>query len=244
MSCRAKCSANEDDYQPFSKSGRLAGNKNLSLSTLRKHVTGQATVYCYIITSIKNRDGHFIQTGCGPNFQGDRVTLCTCKHRMRTFLDASDWNGKWVAGFTGRPAGQGRNILVYLMQVSHAFKSHYDLWFSKDKDISRKTKRAKAAHLHKFGDIYKPRRKVADRLKFNVRNYFPACSNHVHAKGWDNDIAYRGCSGRSAALLVGNPMYSFLWNYPMIEYVSKLHHGQMKCEIHSLLGQLKAGRIT
>lgn len=238
MSCRAKCSANEDDYQPFPKSGRLAGNKNLSLSTLRKHVTGQATVYCYIITSIKNRDGHFIQTGCGPNFQGDRVTLCTCKHRMRTFLDASDWNGKWVAGFTDRPAGQGRNILVYLMQVSQTFESHYDLWFADT--IPPKTKQAKAAHFDKFGDIYKPRRRGANL--FDPQDYIPPHSNHVHAKGWDNDIAYRGCSDRYAALLVGNPMYSFLWNRPMIEYVSKLHRGQIKCKIHSLLGQLKAGR--
>ncbi len=242
MSCRAKCSANENDYQPFPKSGRLAGNKNLSISTLRKHVTGQATVYYYIITSIKNRDGHFIQTGCGPNFQGDYVTLCTCKHLMRTFLDTSNWRDKWVAGFTGVTTGQGRNFLVYLMKVSQAFESHYDLWF--DKHIPLKTKRAKAAHLHKLGDIYKPRRRVKNQFDHDPQDYLPPHSNHVHARGWERDVVYRIRSGRVAALLVGNQMYSFLWNRPMIEYVSKLHRGQKKCKIHSLLGQLKEGHIT
>jgi len=242
MSCGTKCSANEDNYQTFPKSGRLAGNKNLSLSTLRKHVNGQATVYYYIITSIKNRDGHFIQTGCGPNFQGDWVTLCTCKHYMRTFLDASDWKDKWVAGFTGRPAGQGRNFLVYLMKVSQAFKSHYDLWF--DKHIPLKTKRAKAAHLHKLGDIYKPRRRVKNQSDHHPQDYIPPHSNHVHAESWNNDIAYCGCTNRYAALLVGEQKYSFLWSYPKIFYPSRLHRGQMKCEIRSLLGQLKAGQIT
>lgn len=240
MSCSAKCSANVDDHQPFPKSGRLAGNKNLSLSTLRKHVTGQATVYYYIIKSIKNRDGHFIQTGCGPNLQGDYVTLCACKHLMRTFLDASNWTDKWVAGFTGVTTGQGRNFLVYLMKVSQAFESHYDLWF--DKHIPLKTKRAKAAHLDKFGDIYKPRRRVAN--VFDPQDYIPPHSKHVHSRGWERDVVYRSRSGRIAILLVGNPMYSFLWNRPMIEYVSKLHRGQKKCEIHSLLGQLKEGQIT
>jgi len=240
MSCRVKYSGNESDHQPFHQSGRLYGNINFSLRTLRNHVSGRDNVYCYIIATVMYRNGQFVQKGCGPNFQADIVTLCTCKHRMRTSTDADDWRGKWIAGFTSVRTYGRKSFLVYLMQVLHAFESHYDLWFSNS--ISPETKQAKAAHLHVFGDIYKPKYRSIN--KFNPKDYIEPCNNHRHAKDKDRhkDIDYKkGYSGRVAALLVGDPEYSFLWNRPMIFSDFPLHRGQKKCELNSLLQQLNTG---
>lgn len=237
MSCRVKCSGNERDHQTFPNAGQLSDNMNMSLSTLCEHISGQAVVYCYVIRTINCRDGKFLQTGCGPNFQGGLATLCTCKHRMRTFMDANGWRGKWIAGFTSVRTYGRKNFLIYLMQVLHAFESHYDLWFSES--ISPETKQAKAAHLSMFGDIYKPRHIGTNRFK--PEEYVNPRSNHVHSKGWDNDISYWGCGGRVAALLIGDPEYSFLWNRPVIFSGFTLHRGQKKCELNSLLQQLNTG---
>jgi len=165
------------------------------------------------------------------------VTLCTCKHYMRTFLDVNDWKDKWIAGFTGSRNGQ-KNFLVFLMRVSNAFKSHSDLWFSKF--ISSETKQAKAAHLDKFGDIYKPWGTATD--EFDQKNYFPPCSKHCHDNGWDKDVSLIKRNGykRIAALLAGDPEHSFLWDRPKIWYSYKLHRGQKKCELDDLLIQLRA----
>jgi hypothetical protein len=212
---------------------------NFQLDVLRRKIAGgQAIVYCYIIATIEGRDGYFVQRGSAPNFQGDLITLCTCKHYMRTFMGIEDWKGKWVAGFTGVKAGGGKNSLVYLMQVSHAFKSHHDLWFAEA--IPDETKQAKAAHLNKFGDIYKPRSEAVDPF-LEPRSYVSPCNNHVHAPNnyWHADINYEGCSGRVAALLVGDQDYGFLWNEPMLFYSPRLHRGQKKCKLDDMFGQLK-----
>jgi hypothetical protein len=213
---------------------------NLQPDVLRRKITrGQAIVYCYIIATIENRDGYFVQRGSAPNFQGDLITLCTCKHYMRTFMGIEDWKGKWVAGFTGVKAGGGKNSLVYLMQVSHAFKSHRDLWLTKT--IPDETKQAKSAHLNRFGDIYKPQSEAVAPLE--PQSYVPPCNNHVHAPGdcWHADINYKGCSGRVAALLVGDPGDSFLWSEPILFHSSRLHRGQKKCDLNDMLNQLRMG---
>ncbi len=156
----ARCTTRDFDYQPFPKAGPLAKTMNLRLDALRDCLSPDATVYLYIIATIESREGLFVQTGSGPNFQGSLVTLCTCKHFMRTFRDAGGWKGKWVAGFTGVGAGHGKNRLVYLMRVSQAYESHRDFWSSES--IPLKTKKAKAAHLHKYGDIFEPLAEIGD----------------------------------------------------------------------------------
>ena len=89
------CGPNEKDQQPFPRKGKLHDNSSLSLNTLRDIVGSEGTlVYCYVVDSVKNEGGRFVQRGSGPNFQGDMVTLCTCKHHMRTSLSSDDWEGK------------------------------------------------------------------------------------------------------------------------------------------------------
>jgi hypothetical protein len=233
---KKSCSTQTRDHQPFPRTGPLAKHLNLPIEALRqKATTSEATVYCYVIQTIKEQNGRFIQTGSAPNFQGDLVTLCTCKHYMRTFLDPNGWIGHWIAGFTGVQAGQGKNLLVYLMRVSHAYPSYADFWFSPA--IPDKTKRAKAAHRHPFGDIYQPQGE--GRNPFDPRDYVPPRDDHVHTPHfWRTDVDYVGCSERRAALLVGDPDHSFLWEHPLIFFPSRLARGQKKCTLGDLVDQL------
>jgi len=212
-------------------------NRSLAQVT-RATDTREAMVYCYIIATIENRDGRFVQHGSGPNFQGGVISLCTCKHRMRAFKDSRDWEGVWIAGFTGVAAGRGRNTLVYLMRVAHAFDSHAAIWTSKD--IPTETKQAKAAHLHPFGDIFQP--KDYSRDPFDPHGYIAPHRRHVHGshRGWHNDIDYSGRGGRRAALLFGDATASYLWDRPRLALPFRLHQGQKKADLGWLLSQLDA----
>ena len=73
----------------------MALAQNLNLSRLKKRIHDRAeVVYCYVVRTIKRNEQQFRQEGCAPNFQGGRISLCTCKHHMRTFMSASSWKGK------------------------------------------------------------------------------------------------------------------------------------------------------
>jgi hypothetical protein len=241
--CRSKKGNDniEQVHQPFPRTGRLAENLNLSLDELLLKTGGnQATVYSYIIASVTNHEGNFVQKGSAPNFQGDLITLCNCKHRMRTFYDIPEWKDKWIAGFTGAKAGNGSNVLVYLMKVGIAFESYCDLWFSED--LPEAAKQAKSANKNKFGDVFQPKSKLTDkRDKFDFGHYVLPVGNHVHANpqnpdGWHKDINYeKGVCGRKAALLTGDEQYSFLWDKPKLFRSRQLHRGQTKDNLQSLL---------
>lgn len=232
------CSGVEQDRQPFPRRGRLSANANLPLDSLRRVVGSEETVaYCYVVDSVSNEGGRFVQRGSGPNFQGDMMTLCTCKHHMRTSLSPALWEGKWVAGFTGVGAGEGKNALVYLTKVGHAFESHYDLWFSED--IPAETKRAKSATLSRLGDLFQPLDELSD--PFDRRDYHPphAAHSHIHNNAWYGDVDRTGYGGRRAALLVGDPEHSFLWDRPTMFFPDSIGRGYRKIALSDLLRQLQ-----
>ena len=218
---------NENFYQTMPKTGRLARNLNIKSDSLIERLTSFRgnTVYCYVVKTVEYREGRLYQTGSGPNFQGGLLTLCSCKHRMRTFLKPEDWEGVWIAGYTGS-TDLGSNRLFYLMRVSQAFKSHNEFWLSDG--ISDKAKIAKAAHLNKFGDVYKPKR--TSMRPYSYWHYLDPCKNHVHCEpeDWRKDIKYKSHSGRRPALLVGDPEYSFLWDRPVIESPFNIGRGEKK----------------
>lgn len=233
-----KCTTTQLDLQPYPRQGKLKKNLNLPIDILSQRIAlEQATVYCYVVATIKNRDGRFVQRGSGPNFQGHLITLCTCKHLMRSSMDADRWKGKWIAGFTGIEAGGRRNALVYLMKVAQTFESHSDLWHSET--ISNRAKKAKVAHLHRLGDILQPKGKTES--PFDPQSYYSPCENHSHAKDnkWFDDIDYTGYSGRRAALLAGDAEYSFLWDHPMIFYPLQLPRTPKKHPLKGLLSLLR-----
>jgi hypothetical protein len=220
-----------DDIQPFPESGPLHKNLNLSLSRLKKRMDEfQVPVYSYIVRTVKRTDGHFIQIGSAPNFQGGVISLCTCKHYMRTFLDWKSWPHKWIAGFSGKKEGYGENALIYLMKVDFASNSFSELW--KSKKVSNLGIKAKLANKEKFGDIFQPKKNQKD--EFDPLHYKPPVQSHVHNKrkgclyAWHSDICYRGVKDRKPALLFGDPKFSFLWDHPMLFRSGELHRGQSK----------------
>ncbi len=232
-----------DFSQPFPQTGQ---NLNLSLDALRLRLKTigktQATVYSYIVATVKNPEGHFIQTGSAPNFQGDVISLCTCKHYMRTFRTIDKWcDNIWIAGFTGKKEGKGKNALIYLMKIGSAFESYDELW-SSDK-LPDKVKKAKLAHRNKFGDIFQPKSKLINKNVFNPHNYRPPISGHGHKdeSGWYKDINYIK-HDRRAALLIGDEQYSFLWDKPKLFHSPQLHRGQKKYNLKSLLASIREER--
>ncbi len=224
---------NENAYQAMPRPGRLAKNLNLRREALAERIAPfkKDTVYCYIVDTVEYSEGRLYQTGSGPNFQGDLITLCSCKHLMRMFLGAESWKGVWIAGFTSS-RDSSSNRLFYLMMVSEAFQSHRELWFSDS--IPEETKIAKAANLDRFGDIYQPKTESGD--PFSYWNYLAPCDDHVHCEpgDWRKDIDYLDKHGRKPALLVGRPEDSFLWDKPVATSPFKLSRGQKKTTLSEL----------
>jgi hypothetical protein len=156
---------------------------------------------------------------------------------MRTYLSPDDWKDKWVAGFTGLGAGRGRNALVYLTKIAHAYESHYDLWYSNE--ISSKTKQAKSATLSRYGDLLEPLGESVD--PYDPLSYHSPNEAHSHSKNnsWHGDVRYTSdrCV-HEAALLVGDPEYTFLWDRPTIFFPSSIGRAEPKSTLEGLLSQL------
>ena len=222
------------DFQPLPEIGSLAKRSNCGLDELRKrinHTYSSATVYSYVIRSVRKQEGILQHYGCGPNWQGGVITLCTCKHFMRTFLDVNDWPGTWVAGFSNIRAGSGKNILIYIMRVSEAFESHYELWYG----LPRQIKWAKAVDKKSniLGDIYRPLGRETQKAPFSKSRYHQPCPSHVHGDGWAKDINYK--QHRRAALLVGDVKNSFVWNQSKITFNHNIGRGQIKHSLKNFL---------
>ena len=229
---------NENIYQTMPESGRLAENLNLRLEALLERIAPfrRAVVYSYIVDTVEYCEGRLYQTGSGPNFQGGLITLCSCKHMMRAYLDAESWEGTWVAGFTSS-RDLGSNKLFYLMMVSQAFESHRDFWLSHF--IPDETKTAKAAHLDPFGDIYQP--KSESGRPYSYWDYIEPRKDHVHCEpgDWRKDIKYRDRYGRNPLLLTGDPEFSFLWDRPLVASPSMLWRGQRKTSLAESLPSIE-----
>jgi hypothetical protein len=211
--------------QAIPTNGSLAENMNLSYGELAEQVSEkEGAAYSYVVKSVRMDDEgqQFEQHGSAPNFQGGRLTLCTCKHQMRTSLECKAWQGTWVAGFTSRcldvvDVPKGRHWLFYLTRVNRAYPSHAELWES----LPAAAREAKSASAHFLGDLFAPRGRVAGDGRFDPSRYYtPSRHSHRHNScdnGWHNDIDY-WCAdlyGRPS-LLVGDPHRTFIWNEPII----------------------------
>jgi len=201
--------------------------------------TGNIELYVYIVDSVKPHGNSltgytFQQRGSGPNFQGGQITLCTCKHQMRSCKhDISAWkNNVWIAGFTGRAEKgfDGKNWLFYLMKVGKSFSTHKELAEYFTKCLSPQVLEAKRADKNYLGDLFVPRGKsegASPNSWLEPSNYIaPKVGKHSHCmpgnpSHWEWDI----CSeywGRNPALLLGEADKSFLWLDPTIWYSEPL----------------------
>jgi hypothetical protein len=224
------CHSLNDDQkiQAFPRNGILAKSANLPLPILASKmqmIEGKA--YSYVVRTVSlNEATNFDQSGSAPNFQGDVLTLCTCKHQMRSRLSVQEWEDDvWLAGFTSRTIHDGRHWLFFLAKVETAYESHSDLWNDVDADYRRE----KAAHLNYLGDLFKPTRpKPIGLARFSAGRYLMP-SAHAHRRypgddGWKHDINYRhAVTSNHAPLLVADPRLTFLWEEPMIYFASKKH---------------------
>jgi hypothetical protein len=236
------CCGNQLDSrcQPFPESGSLRRNTNLNLEQLEHELRVNANVneevYAYIVATVSIADDgvQFCQAGSAPNFQGGCITLCTCKHYMRSSRAVDDWRNVWVAGFTSHK--MGRNYLFYLMQVGSSFKSFREIWNSNA--IPGMGKRAKNASHSDYGDLFHPRF-VNSGTEFSIGSYDQPTKTHRHwPNAWHNDIQYKSRSGNRAPLLIGNPKFSFLWTRPLISVPRKMPRGHLHYGIKEFLAML------
>lgn len=220
------CHSTQDiqTVQPFPKAGLLADNSNLALGNLADHIRkDRGRTYTYVVRSVKMKPNTlgFEQHGSAPNFQGNILTLCTCKHQMRSRLTVDQWKEDvWIAGFTSRSIYKGHHWLFYLAKIESAHDSHSDLWSS----LEAAVRNAKAADSHFLGDIFKPMSPTpSGKARFSPSRYVMP-TRHTHRKnrsdtGWRNDINYQCASKtRNPPLLVADPKWTFLWDEPMIYF--------------------------
>lgn len=230
--------------QPFPTTGLLARNLDLRLPQLRRQLGKPRQPACsYVLRSVQldRYAMRFEQLGSAPNFQGGRLTLCTCKHQMRASREIDEWCGTWIAGFTGRCIQGGRHWLFYLTQVEAAFGSHAELWDA----LPARVRNAKMAQDHFLGDLFEPRGVLIGKSRFSPARYAEP-KHHTHRmnscdSGWRNDINYKHADryGRPA-LLLGNSRWTFLWRRPMIAYVEEHCRNYLKWDsVLDLLSRLE-----
>jgi hypothetical protein len=173
-------------------------------------------VFSYKLTTLK-KNGGVVQHGNAPNYQGGRITLCTCMHHHRTWPRIR--KGGWVAGFTDNEAG---NELFYLMRVEETLDSFDAVWRSRFGSSAA----AKSASRDIFGDLYEPVSASTAAHPYDVRFYKPPIAHHKHLPGgaWKHDIQFKNWqTGMRHKLLVGERGKSYLWQHPRYTYKAKPH---------------------
>lgn len=240
MSC--KVVENIYDFQTFPSQGKLSENIDLSLSNLLKHIdkneNENSTVFAYTIDTVTYNGIELQQTGCAPNFQGNFITLCNCKHMMRARNEKKEfWENNWIAGICSK---KGKcNALFYLMKISDALVSHYDMW----NYLPLNTRKFKSTHGNIYGDVFEPKRKLSLEEQYSRKNYKDVCKNHRHNRV--SDIKYdieQKFWGRYPYLLIGYPENSFIWKTPLIvsEYRKRTKFRQKDFKFGKFIEQLSS----
>lgn len=213
-------------YQPMPTGGPLGRNRNTTFSNLKAKLSKEqldAPVYAYVVTTVKldRATQVFRQEGSAPNFQGQRITLCTCKHKDRSSPPRWDcrgpdknspWKGVWVAGICSSTQTYPR-ALFYLTQIGEAADSYPDLW-----EVLPYPK-AKSATNSPLGDVFEYR----SGPKWRASSYAPSHGDHVHAGGVRRADIEAVYYKRRPKLLMGDPKQSYLWDSPSIQFTQEAH---------------------
>ena len=222
------------------RSGSLIATKlanNLGIDVLRTRLAALGppenhVVYAYVVRTVQLRNGLLKQTGSGGNFDGDVVTLCTCKHGMRATLSSEEWRGKWIAGFTSYTAEFGhQQYLKYLMCVGEAYDSHFDLVRGFRDSGRAATVDSKDSRKNAIGDVLIPRSPLSGSDdRWGPASYQEPMVKHAHRHEgddtqWHNDIEYRDRYGRRPSLLVGDTAWTFVWDERLIR---RAHPGRVR----------------
>jgi hypothetical protein len=187
-----------------------------SIEELGATIQADDIVLAYVVRTCKSVFGgvssepHLEHTGSGPNIEGGRITLCTCKHKMRTSPVFEEKNAKsriWIAGFSSS-VGVGENWLFYLMRVGEKFDSQKQIY--ERLQASPDVLKAKLATKNELGDIFEP--KTPCHKPLDPGNYRKPHASHSHIKddNWKRDI-YSEYNGRHPKMLLGEDGYSYCY---------------------------------
>ena len=219
MSCRSKSPAPSSSKTGFTYPA--PGSRNALLSAIPTSLRTRP-LYSYVVTTIETTSTpphDLIQNGSAPNFEGGRITLCTCKHKDRaTFYPSGNrarpWDQVWVAGLTSKSSHPSRS-LAYLMLVEATFPNQNALW----EHLPSACRTAKSARHSPLGDLYEPK-EFASAHPHSPAYYHSPVAGHVHASatwptGWHHDIALWTSKayphGLPHPLLLGEAEMSFRW---------------------------------
>lgn len=218
MICPTTCTNRVIDCQPNHLGWQvpdIALPLNPTLQIIEKALGRNAVIYAYVMTSVTKENGLLKHDGCGPNIEGGVITLCTCKHHMRSaghwLEDSKRASNKWVAGFTDNKAGG--NVLFYLMKINEVYESHADLWRAFLQQGRKKILDVKNTTKNPFGDVYQPKNigKCISEIRYEQESYEYPIAGHAHEEAWREDVNYEGYGKQQAALLVGESANSFVW---------------------------------
>lgn len=186
------------------------------VGVLRTVIRENDVVLAYVVRTCKPKQGSsnasvvLEHTGSGPNIAGGRITLCTCKHMMRTspvFCDDDLKSNIWIAGFSSSNF-DGKNWLYYLMKVDRKFDSQREIYeyLQSTPDVLKQ----KLATKNDRGDIFEPRSSLSKH--FDPDAYKKPCVNHSHIEGdeWKRDIDCQ-YHGRRPKMLLGDEANSFCY---------------------------------
>lgn len=181
--------------------------------------------YLYVVETLELGSGdEVVQTASAPNFSGGFITLCTCKHDMRSLQTPEQWTaGVWVAGMTGSGKKfRHRQSLAFFMRVGEAYASQFDLVQALRGSKREATLNAKDACRNENGDVLIPQNvDLSPTQRLSAEFYHPPKLPHAHRSSaddlcWHEDIDHVDRWGRRPAYLVGDPDNSFTWSRQLI----------------------------
>ena len=209
---------------------------NISLDTLKERMKNNLSddIYFYVMTTVSLDNGKQVQKGSGPNLEGSRVTLSTCKHWMRTFPSIK--KGTWIAGLSNKNCGQN---LFYLAQVEDTFLTHREL----ETSLSKKDRKIKSMSNNFLGDLFE-----TTTASGNTFDDYKAVSHHSHKdehhhftdEHIKSDLWGYKQGEKETKLLSFDPNTTCVWEQPLITHsLQTISQGQRKNTVAGFLSILK-----
>ena len=216
-------SANLKDFQNINR--KFVSSFNLKTLQKKLNVYDDWVTY-YIIDSVKYREKMFKQEGSGPNFEGDAITLCTCKHSMRA-LGYKIFENAWIACITSKQVHGGPNrgnYLYALFRIKKFCVTYTELSNYLRREFGSDIINIKSVYNNPLGDLFelKKNRKDEYRHESYIRPPIGYCHRRFKdSTCWFDDIEQwknsRMKKSKPHKLLVGDPKLSFVWERPFIQ---------------------------
>lgn len=183
---------------------------------------GVKTIYVYPHHEIKLSDeGEFQQTRSGPNWEGGKVTMTTCKHLLRTYKSIQGGGNVAICGVTNKLNGE--NFIMYVGVVSDTFDSNYELSRYLEHHYPE-VFRIKSVKYNRLGDIFAPMYGLDGNDRYDSLNFEEPCYDHCRkeendSKGdpkWLKDIEYSARQSVRPKCLIVDPVTvhttpNFIW---------------------------------